>query len=152
MAVVENAPENAGLGVAPHRARWREYSKDRPAMSSAFIRGARRDDVSVEREGWHARAGDYILAGGAPKRPMRTEHGAHETRRGPYERAVVREGVALGVARDALPVVFSKNATVGPYVGDAAGAVSASAQVFTKPSRRREIGERAGGRRPRDAL
>ena len=152
MAVVENAPENAGLGVAPHRARWREYSKDRPAMSSAFIRGARRDDVSVEREGWRARAEDYILAGGAPKRTTRTEHGAHETRRGPYERAVVREGVALGVARDALPVVFSKNATVGPYVGDAAGAVSASAQVFTKPSRRREIGERAGGRRPRDAL
>jgi len=148
VAIVEDVADDADLGVAPHRARWREYSKHQPAMSSAFIRGARRDDDSVEREGWRARAEDYILAGGAPKRTTRTEHGAHETRRGPYERAVVREGGALGVAADALPVVFSKNATVGPYAGDAAGAVSASAQVFTRPSRRHKIGERAGGGRP----
>ena len=148
VAIVEDAADDVDLAVAPHRARWREYSKRRPAMSSAFIRGARRDEDSLEREGWRARAEDYILAGGAPRRTTRTEHGAHETRRGPYERAVVREGGALGVAADALPVVFSKNATVGPYVGDAAGAVSASAQVFTRPSRRHKIGERAGGGRP----
>jgi len=148
VTIVEDAADDAELAVAPHRARWREYSKRRPAMSSAFIRGARRDEDSVEREGWRARAEDYILAGGAPKRTTRTEHGAHETRRGPYERAVVREGGALGGAADALPVVFSKNATVGPYVGDAAGAVSASAQVFTRPSRRHKIGERVGGARP----
>ena len=98
MAVVESVPgENAGFGVAPHRARWRgaDAAKTDLAMSSAFIRGPRAATtlLSSARDGARARRIKFA-AGGAPKRTMRTEHGAHETRRGPYERAVVREGVA----------------------------------------------------------
>ena len=114
--------------------------RDRPIVAK-FVDVDSFGDDELDREGWRAKAEDFIIAGGSARKKK-----GYETHRGPYERAVLREGtLGLAAKSDKMPVVFSANPNVGPYAAyDAAAPRSASAKVFTRPSKRHEI--------PRDGI
>ena len=129
------------VNIAPHRARWREYRENHKPIVAKFVDVDSFGDDELDREGWRAKAEDFIIAGGSARKKK-----GYETHRGPYERAVLREGtLGLAAKSDKMPVVFSANPNVGPYAAyDAAAPRSASAKVFTRPSKRHEI--------PRDGI
>jgi len=128
--------------VAPHRARWREYRENHKPIAAKFVDVDGFGIDELDRAGWRAKAEDFIIAGGSAQKKK-----GYETHRGPYERAVLREGtLGLAAKSDKMPVVFSANPNVGPYAAYDAAAPprSASAKVFTRPSQRHQI--------PRDGI
>lgn len=126
------------------KSRWREYRKSRKPLATKFTEvDARSDIVHDDDDGrptWRERTEEFILAGGGEAR----KNGAH-VRRGPHERAVLREGGGFGLAarRERLPAVFDKRSVggkIGPHARDEDSMpLHASARVFTKPSKRHEI-------------
>lgn len=125
------------------KSRWREYRKLRKPLATKFTEADARSDIVHDADGrptWRERAEEFILAGGGEAR----KNGAH-VRRGPHERAVLREGGGFGLAarRERLPAVFDKRSVdgkIGPHARDEDSMpLHASARVFTKPSKRHEI-------------
>jgi hypothetical protein len=130
--------------------RWREYRKSRKPLATKFTEADARFDRDGDgdddgRPTWRERTEGFILAGGGETR----KNGAH-VRRGPHERAVLREGGGFGLAarRERLPAVFDKpnvggGGKIGPHARDEDFVPShASARVFTKPSKRHDLGKR----------
>ena len=129
------------------KSRWREYRKSRKPLATKFTEADARSDIVHDddddddgRPTWRERTEEFILAGGGAAR----KNGAH-VRRGPHERAVLREGGGFGLAarRERLPAVFDKPSVagkIGPHARDEDSMpLHASARVFTKPSKRHEI-------------
>ena len=133
----------------PTVSRWREYRKSRKPLATKFTeadaRFDRDGDADDGRPTWRERTEGFILAGGGETR----KNGEH-VRRGPHERAVLREGGGFGLAarRERLPAVFDKPSVggggkIGPHARDEDFVPShASARVFTKPSKRHEVRKR----------
>lgn len=137
----EPPKEEVGVPDVPdalaQHVRWREHkSKHKPLMTSfKELEGV--DAEALDRRGWRAKTEDYILAGGSSRK-----NDGVESRRGPYERAYLREGRGLGIAgiSEKVPTVFTENASVGLYSADASRVPKrSSARAFTRPSKRHNI-------------
>ncbi|CEG01394.1 unnamed product [Ostreococcus tauri] len=133
----KSSPKVVGDDVTPQRARWHEHRSKHKPIISKFTDVDNIEGDDLQRDGWRAKVEDYILAGGAGGR--KTVDG--EQRRGPYERAVLRESkIGIGAKGSKLPSIWCPDAGVGPYVENVDSTPKkSSARVFTRPSERRNM-------------